>query len=726
MPRPDAAPPRAQLSAHCDREKLKEHFEKTVELWATAPPLWTSSPYRIAGAERTVQPAAVGTLALRVYQEVERLAEGAAPLAYLRSHQEDVVAMLMRWAEDEGAPATGTPQVLLEQDATEQGLAEMSRFLRETVPAHVRRFGWCYLSLSGPFEAALAMRAAQPDAKVSIIVAPHSDLVANIDQHVWRPRAVAASREASSLVLVVGNRNMPYTHACLEAALPRCMEASVNRAHVTLVNGLDVSANQPTWAAPILAELNGRVERYRSMTAMAAQQRRELDEVRIRTVLVHRASFLALLDEAEETPTGRIALQKDPAANTGVTELLGFLTCAALEAEIELVRDLEARAARQRTACAELEAFDEVALAELTAFTVTARYRDGMPHKATIDVQNIRDTLMRNHGNGLATRVRAALDAVWGADANAAALAELRDKQAEQRTALEANPRLTVGEALKPLKEHFLDHACTQWQTLVDTLVATTAAALEPTCAVAPAAASALAAEAKALLNGEARYPRACVKTQLFEAHHMKAALFLRMPKPKPSDGSVPVVNEEKLERMERMLTTGKSAVASPPSRVQVFDVLCEHLMNHFEAALGSHKPSAVAKQVFETVVADVLEETFKAAHAQRGASIRAAEARRQCHTSVNEFMEQQLKDFTQLCLKFREERPAREKYLGWELLRRTARRQQPVAAVPAPAHVPAPAPVLAAAAPVLHLAAAPAGHVEAQGSAKRRRNSQH
>ena len=638
-----------------------------------APDIWDKGPYEGAATERRVLSRLQGTLALRAYQEAERLSEGRGkPVEYLRGHRREMVAALLSWAV-EHAPQDDTPQLLLERDATEEGLADISRFLREAVAADHRRFGWLHLSLCGPFHAALAMQEAQPGAAVSLIVAPHSDAAGNVDQHVWRPRAVAASRNASALVLVVGNRNKPYTFQCLDAALPRCAEESAHRTHVTLVNATDmVPSGAGVWTQQMKSELLGRVTAYRASTAMAQAQRATLDELQIRTVIVHRARFLAQLVAAEGSPMGRAALQLSAAADTGATEVLGFLTSAALEAEVDLVRDLEGRAARQRAACMQLQTFDDVALTQLTAFTVAARHADGKPRKASPEVQNIRDTLQRNHAEGLASRARNALDAVWGATANAAALARAKEVAAAQRAALNASPDMTVSEALKPLKEWFLEHAHAQWQKLVRMLVDINVAAMVPTCQVPPAAAEALALEGRALLDGTAKYGRACVNDRLLQAHAATASPFLRTPKLQLKLGSTPIVNEEKLARMERSLTTGSSAIRAPPSRVDVFDELCEHLQAQFALALGTH--ASEAKQVFEPVVVDVLEATFQAAHAQRGASILAAEARRTCDTSVNAFMERQLTDFAALCEQFRQQRPAREKFKGWALLRQLAR----------------------------------------------------
>ena len=108
--------------------------------------------------------------------------------------------------------------------------------------------------------------------------------------------------------------------------------------------------------------------------------------------------------------------------------------------------------------------------------------------------------------------------------------------------------------------------------------------------------------------------------------------------------------------------------------------MLCEHLLKEqFALALGTH--ASEAKQVFEPVVAEVLHATFEAAYAQRGASILAAQARRACSTSVNAFMETQLADYAALCEQFRQQRPKREKYKGWALLRQVAALRRPTTA---------------------------------------------
>jgi hypothetical protein len=149
-------------------------------------------------------------------------------------------------------------------------------------------------------------------------------------------------------------------NALLDAAPPRLLEFGQL---LNLIAEAPVDRLDPADVPTLLRALN--VSRYLDAVsmptaAMSREEREALRAFKMRTVGFHKADFLHQLQQAEASDAAggrlpRTGFARAAVDSTGVTELLGFLQCFALDADLARVRDLEARAQRELAAAAAAE-----------------------------------------------------------------------------------------------------------------------------------------------------------------------------------------------------------------------------------------------------------------------------------------------------------------------------------------------------------------------------------
>jgi hypothetical protein len=675
--------PPPQLEAHVCTRTLRGFLRATVGLWSsTSGNHWDSGPVPVRRGPNPPKSWA-GTLSLRAWEAVRRLyPTGGSPKASLKEHRKDVAEVLLREllgvAADGELPAAPTCVTLQEQPATLEGYAAMSRFLAERVPHDERRFTWTRLSLAGPFVAVQELQSLLPDAAASVVVAPYQKEVADLDRHAWQPRALAACRDPSALLLVTDNRGAECTQLCLKEALSMgCTKPLPHRTKVTLVNSDNMLPQDgPVWATGIRNQLMPVVTMYRDTAPLSDEERAALDTFQLHSVAFSKPRFenLLRLAEADALRGGKLSRAKDfvfTAANTGATELLGFLQCSVMDTEMVLVRNLDAQAERELAAYVSTEALDAsdpdvIAAMDEVMMLCKATNANGAPN-----TQARRDLVQRME-QGLRTEVAGLVNAAWGQAAATSGLEELRLAAIAQRASYVADSALTLQAALQPLLKWYRNRASAAWAAIVDGCVSGGVQRLRVMQGALPAdVVNSLDSDARQLLSGHGNN---AVGQLLLLCHQLQDSPFLYLARTAPMDNVHAPRRVELLDK-DRIARICEGAVLSnPDSRGAQFDMMREYIMQQVDGALHSHVRPAQGRHVFPEHYVPLLKAAFELAHKHRGQCFVAAQARRGADAQVQKFMKEQLETFRQCCAYYRAEQPARERLRGWALLDKAQR----------------------------------------------------